>query len=265
MKNSTQFDNLIIDSLTIKAENIQPSDNLINNIHDDIQRKQAINTMDKTLKKTSIRKIAVICALCVTLVSGVAYAASQATNFISHSNHVYDKLPALEQLKTDVGFAPKYVDEFTNGYVFLDGSIGNTDGLDDDGNKVASQKFVSLSYAPDGAADNMAILDVSPFTAGIDTEVDPNAETITVYNIKLNYYQQHYKFVPVDYQLTAADNKAVEEGSLVISFGSAEVEESNIETLSWVDSGLAYSITDLDSNLTKAELVQMAKEIIAQK
>ncbi|MEG1001641.1 MAG: hypothetical protein RR844_09615 [Clostridium sp.] len=78
------------------------------------------------------------------------------------------------------------------------------------------------------------------------------------------YYEQNYKFVPENYELTEEDKRDQAEGKLEISFGASEVSIKNIQGLSWYEGGLEYRVMGNDYNFEVEEMIDMAKVIITQ-
>ena len=78
----------------------------------------------------------------------------------------------------------------------------------------------------------------------------------------LYYINYTNKLVPPGYEMTEEDKKAQETGEIVFSVGSNEVNISEVQGLSWEDDGIHYNLTQIDGDLDKDGLVEMAEEII---
>lgn len=91
----------------------------------------------------------------------------------------------------------------------------------------------------------------------------PVYDSVNVHEgITLNYESMAYKFVPEDYKLTEADIKDQEEGKLMISVGSDEVEKSLMKSVVWEENELVYVLTNSNYDLSEDEMLEMARAII---
>ena len=133
-------------------------------------------------------------------------------------------------------------------------------GQDEEGNSVKEWTGMDLIYQKEGQP-NMNInveqaQEAEGYAAG-DENFDYNG-------IQLSYSKEHYRFVPPDYQVSEEEQAQMDAGELVISYGSPEVEDSEIQSLNWQTDGISYGLMIFDSTITPAELVQMAEEMIEQ-
>lgn len=87
-------------------------------------------------------------------------------------------------------------------------------------------------------------------------------ETFEYNGIRLVYSKEHYRFVPPEYQVSEEEQAQMDAGELIISYGSPEVQDSEIQSLNWQADEISYGLMIFDSTITPAELVQMAEEII---
>ena len=208
----------------------------------------------KSKKKTFITAIAATLAFCIT-----AFAASgMITTWFSSSSSIpeYESLPSVEQVKSDVGYEPVIIDTFENGYTFKDGSIINNKLADESGNSVEKFKSVSFKYEKDG---DRVIFSQDK----LDSKIDIDGEVVsTVADTDIYYYSYTNKFVPADYKLTDEDKKAEENGELVFSYGSSEVEVIEVQSVTWRNDGIQYQLLQLGGRLSSDDLVGMAAEVI---
>ncbi|MCI8335927.1 MAG: hypothetical protein HFI72_01990 [Peptococcaceae bacterium] len=92
--------------------------------------------------------------------------------------------------------------------------------------------------------------------------------TITLANgesIDYHYAKDHYKFVPVNYEVTPEDQAAMDAGELFISYGSDAVEDCYMTNLTWVKDGMKYNLCGQDLALDQDGMVKMAEEVMSQK
>lgn len=215
----------------------------------------------KSDMKTSKKKIALV-ALAATLVLGVTVFAggSLVTNWYSSSSSLsdYTSLPTKEQVVKDIGYAPVLIEAFENGYAFEEGSVINNNLTDENENSVEAFKSISFSYEKGGDVVNFSQEQYYSDMGAIGAIAE------TVDGIEVYYHSYTNKLVPPDYQMTEADKKAEESGDLVFSWGSPEVEITEIQQVFWEENGLRCSLMQTDGALTPEALVEMAKEAILQ-
>lgn len=261
MPDAKLFEDKIKESLWETGEQVAASDFLKHRIHNQITNQIKEKYI---MKKTYFKKIALIAVAIVCISSVGAYASGKLHSYASHSypETIMTELPSADQLNKDLGFVPKTADAFANGFTFKDARISETQGLDENGNKL--EQFKELNYRFVSADGQEINLNISK--PGIKDEFIPNASAkTTVYNgIDLTYEEQNYKFVPADYQLTEEDKAEQESGAVVFSYGSDDVEASLFKYISWTDEGINYLLMGRDVNLTEADFVEMAQEIINQ-
>ena len=213
----------------------------------------------KAVAMKSKRKLSLI-AVAATLVLGITVFAASGivSNWFSSSSSVpdYKSLPTAEQVTKDIGYTPVLIDSFENGYSFKNGSIKNNNLADEDGKSVEKFKSVSFDYEKDG---DTVIFAQDKF----NTQIEPQGDVVkTVKDTELYYYSYTNKIVPADYELTEEDKKAESNGELVFTYGSKEVNISEIQSITWLKDGTQYQLLQIDGKLSKDELVKMAEEIL---
>ena len=69
--------------------------------------------------------------------------------------------------------------------------------------------------------------------------------------------------MPVDYEKTEEDLKLESEGKLQIGYGADEISEDTMQSVSWYEDGISYSILNSNYNdVSKEDMIKMAKDII---
>ncbi len=217
--------------------------------------------MKKNLFASKKLKAAVIVgALCV--MSFTCYAAMKVTGYTSHSYREWNTLPTAEDVQKKVDFTPKFIEEFSNGFVFDDASVGAISGTDSEFNKVtAEHKMVTFSYKR--GEENIAITN-RQVSDEIGDDYSSFDETVDLDGIEGHYNKQAYKFFPPDVTPSDEDIEAQKAGALEISYGSSEIEEMNIQSLFWEEDGIVYEMTAMGADIDKEGLMQMAKEVISK-
>ena len=80
--------------------------------------------------------------------------------------------------------------------------------------------------------------------------------------VEVNYYVDTYKWVTVEYELTAEDIENLERSDYNISEGADEDSENQVSSAVWVKDGVRYELISL-YNATPADMLfEMAEELI---
>ncbi|MBX4265055.1 hypothetical protein [Clostridium estertheticum] len=216
----------------------------------------------KLCKRGSIRK-KIIITLAATMVIGTTVFASGKIQSIYGSSSTiptYTTIPTVEQVKNDFKFNPKLVDKFDNGYTFVDGYAVNNKGVDEKGNTVKKSKSLDFTYTKGNDK-----LDLSMENGMLGER--SNKETVfdTYNGIDLYYSSSVYKIVPANYKLTEQDKQDKLSGKYVFSYGSDKIEISQFKYLDWMQDGIHYSLSAMNSHISKDELVKMAPQVISTK
>lgn len=235
---------------------IQISDEMQNRILEKV-RKADYRKEDhymKSKKKISLIAIAAALALGVTVFA----ASGIVTTWFSSSSSIpeYKSLPSAKQVKSDIGYEPVLIGEFENGYTFKEGSVINNKHVDESGNSVEKFKSVSFKYEKNG---DRVIFSQDKFNSELDTEGDIIS---TVSGTDIYYFSYTNKIVPPNYKMTDEDKKAEENGELVFSYGSSEVEILEVQSVTWRSNDIQYQLLQIDGKLSADDLVSMAEEII---
>lgn len=216
----------------------------------------------KSCKKISIKKRFAI-ALAATMVIGTTvFAAGKIFTVTSHGSNIptYTAIPTVEQVKKDLEFSPKLISKFDNGYTFAKGHIVINEGLDEKDKSVAKTKSLDFRYTK-GKDEIFLSMD-----NGRLGEESSNTTVADTYNgIKLNYISYTNKLVPTNYKMTEQDKQDKASGKYVFSFGSDKEKISQVQNLNWTQDGIYYSFLGMSSDISKDELVKMAKQVIDTK
>lgn len=240
---------------------------VINNIAiDEVTQERILRTTlnelperEETMKKKMTIKKGLVIALAAAMAVGISVSAgSRIVSEYGFSSSIpeYTSLPSEKECNKVIGYAPVLIDTFDNGYSFDNASVVHNDRRDENDKSVEKYDSINLRYSKDGdkvdiSADKVAI----PF--------DLNGEEADVLDgISIYYSSYRNKLVPPDYEMTEEDKKLEENGELVFSWGSTEVEINTVQNVIFEKEGIYYNLLQIDGKLSKAELVDMAKEII---
>ncbi|GAA0713902.1 hypothetical protein GCM10008904_28720 [Paraclostridium ghonii] len=208
-----------------------------------------------------IKKSAAVIAATFILTTS-AFAIGKVTSLVSVTSKIptYRTIPSNEKINSDLGFTPNIVKKFEDGYEFKGGHISKSEGLDENKEVVDKSKYVSFEYKKNN--DTLMLFMEGKMLA----EKDKNEELVENYKgVDLYYFSYINKLVPADYKMTEQDKLDEESGKFVFSSGSSEVETQKQTSLNWKDGDVYYSFLATDSDLTKDDLIKMAKEIIDSK
>lgn len=208
--------------------------------------------------KWSVKKIAVIAAAMCILGSAAVMAAGKFSGTTGHSSarEEFTSYGEIAKAKKEYGisFEIKGPETFENGFTFKSGRPVHVSGVDEQGNETALPVEMHLVYGKAGMAD--VNLNQGKTRPGNGDSANENGD------IRYRYIQDHYKFVPASYELTEADKAAEAAGELYISYGSDQVEEKIVSSVTWSAAGVTYTLMSFDTTLTQNEMIEMAKEIM---
>lgn len=205
------------------------------------------------------RRLIALAAVAAITVTG-AFAAGAFGSITSHSWS--DQRLSMEQTQQhmeDAGAAftlPESIGGFTFSYGY------DADTLAESAAGEREQvKEVNAEYEKDGVT-----LDFSAHTAytvfdGEDDPYAPDAER-DVNGVTLAFRDTAYLFVPPDYQPTDEEKQQERAGELAISYGSAQVENTQFQSVSWTQDGVEYSLYGFDTGLDSEEMLSMAAELV---
>lgn len=154
-------------------------------------------------------------------------------------------------MTAELDFAPKYVQTFANGFQFTSAEVVEYEDVE----------ILVLGYKEPQSGEEISCYMQSKSNA--PAVLPPDAQEQQAGDVLLTFYTQKYKFVPVDYELTEADEAAVEDGSMVVSVGTSEVEEQLSSNVIWQADGVYYHLTGMDLSLSADNLLEMAAEMAA--
>ena len=214
------------------------------------------------MKSKKVLVAAVAAALCLT--SATCFALGKIASYEGHSHRAGETFPTVTKMEQVLNTRPDVVENFSNGFKFTRYSVGETTSKDENGVKLEVLPQLSLDYRN---ADNqwIALSICGVFTGQDFGEV---SGTITLDNGEsINYYyaKDHYKFVPVNYEVTPEDQAAMDAGELFIGYGANAVEDCYMTNLTWIKDGMKYNLCGQDLNMDQDDMVKMAEEVIGQK
>ena len=207
------------------------------------------------------KKMVTLGLCCMALLSVTVVAGTIGKGWIGSTDHRYQNFPTAETIKKDVGFVPKYVESLPGGFEFTFGGKGESKLVGDDDKAIIKTKGIALVYAQPGSK-KMLTLDIEQIPEKYIEHEDSVQLDTTYKGHTFYFYEQTYKFVPEDYKLTEEDKLAYEAGQLEISYGASDVTVEQVQSISWNEGDIQYSILGNDFDFTPEEMVEMAKAVI---
>ncbi|NLG03500.1 MAG: hypothetical protein GX567_06695 [Clostridia bacterium] len=259
--------NFITQALSQESEKITASDDLKHRIDATLdeelsgQRKRTIKQLEGfNMNHHKILKVAaVIAAICILVPTGV-YATGQITGYMSSMrlDEEFESYTQLAKAQEKLGFSFDSIENFSNGYLFSQMGITYTDKMDDSGSRVSTFPEWFCYYEREGSPKAyISVHETQP-----EYVERPAKDEQIINGIHVRYYRDHYKMVPVDYELTDEDEANMLSEDYFISVGTQEIEEKEISFIEWEKDNLNYLIMINDTDMSTDELFEMASEII---
>lgn len=222
----------------------------------DTSEKERITMKNRKKFSRILIAAAVICLLSIT-----AFAVEQArVNSLVIKDKAYNEnYMVLKQEMEKSGLDVNLPEQFTTGFRFQEVRTGEVEGTDDAGNLVMSFRELTAYYRNDNG--QQVSLRMQPNLAEEGDNRTPTASK-TVGGVTLNYYVDHYKFVPDGYEPSEEEQQWMQQPGNYLSYGSDEVVESAFAFLNWKTAENDFSIADMTAAIHPDVLFAMAEEII---
>lgn len=228
----------------------------------DLRVQRALQETEKEqikMRKFTLKKSIIAVATAVMVLGAVTVASGGVKSIISHQFNIpdYTKHGDMSTAATEAGVTVNAPEEFSNGYKF-EGIylVANTVETD---NRQKIDEYTSMEVRYE-KGNNIILLEVEPRPMSQDyTE----RYTSAIENNGITYYYNELqnKFVPVGYEPTEEEKKAMEEGNLNIGIGADEISYKISKHFVWENSGQKYLLYCMENDITEEELYNMALEI----
>ena len=260
-----------VDNIFEKAEtetkNVSLPDGSFNKVRTEIMKKKERGFLNM---KFGFLKAKTVLAglLCIAAIGTVGVGASSGLIWYSSSDTRKEitEFPKENIVEKRVGFSPKYVDSFSNGFKFESFNSSTQELENDNKDTITKTRSADFRYTRDGSAENQ---DLNFSAEKIEEQYADShkfsEESGEYKGLKIYYYPHKYKAVPDGYKVTEEEQKMIDDGSLQVGYGdpSSEIEEHNIQSVSWYEDGIEYSIMNWNyDDLTKDQMIDMAKQVI---
>lgn len=249
-----------------ETENISIPDNSFYKIKSGILREEERGFLNMKFRFLKMKTV-IAAGLIIATVGTVGVAASTGKlSWIGASDTRAEitEFPKEKVVEKRVGFSPKYVDSFSNGFKFSSFSSSHSDLKDDNKDVITNVKSADFKYKRDGSAKNQDLTFSAKKVEEQYAESNNLSDNPTEYNgVKIHYYSNKYKDVPADYKVTEEEQKMIDQGTLQVGYGADEVSEDNDQIVSWYQDGVEYVVMNSNyDDLTKEQMIEMAKQVI---
>lgn len=225
--------------------------------HKEINQDQKENRLQ--IKKT-YRVLLIAVAISLLALTACATNVLNIRSLITGTWKSYKAFRMLDQAMEDAGFQISVKEKFDNHYFFSEVFVNETSAMDAENQKAISYNEIIVIYCNDSGCNLMinAHLDLED----IPHTPSPAVLSKTIGNVTANYYLDHYRYVPDDYELSDEDRLWEQQPGNYIAYGSEALEETTIAFLSWSMDGIYYTIMDSDAAETPESLFSMAETLI---
>lgn len=263
-----KFDLNIKECLKNEAYKVSTSEDLFFKVRNEIlikEEKRNFNMKYKFLRPKTALIAGVICVLTTV----TCMAATNLSGWYGSSSKLTEikTFPTKEIVQDKVGFTPKYIESFGNGFKFETFNYSNNEIKNEKGDAVDKFKGADFQYAKDGAENNQ-YLTMSAEKIDqkyIDENKLNNVATENYNGITIEYTSNQYKAVPEGYEPSEEERELENKGLLQIGYGSNEIEVSQNQAVIWYEDGISYCILNSNYNeLDKEDMINMAIEVINQ-
>ncbi len=233
-------------------------------LNGNLKKKMEEKSMKYSKKKHfSIKKAAVLAAACCLLMGtvGVASSGKVTTLFtaVSMDNFMGKSFSQLPEAEKKAGFKIKALESFSNGYKFTEMETFTTNGADENGNILERYNEISLDYKKAGEYP-LSLYAMEATYARTENRIAK--QTADINGVKVSYYVDTYKMVPVGYELTARDKENLQKNDYYISEGAEEISEGQHTTIVWYQDNICYMLITTKGVIPAEELFAMAEELI---
>lgn len=230
----------------------QIENQILADVHHQLRKRRRI--MKIRGKRTGIIIAAAVMALSAVTAFGagkIAYLMSG--HSINEELHDIDELE--KQAKARLGETVKFPEAFSDGTAFASGIVIEVSAYDAEGNQVNSYPETKVFYT------NGLNLSVSRPIQGVNHQENTALQSETYQDIQIYGKVDQYLFLPPDVEPSEEEKKLEEEGKLMISYGSSEVERESFTTVSWDEGELHYLISTFEAK-DLGDMMELAKEVI---
>lgn len=215
------------------------------------------------MKSKRRTRIFILAAALICLLSITAYAAGllNIQSYQSGSSNIFVKYSEINKALAQAGLQADIPERFATGFRFQSAKVQDVDAMDENGEQVLTFKELIVYYKDEQG--QMLALRLREDLEELPKDDRAPASTKTVGAVELKFYQDIYRFVPEDYQLSEEETKWADQPGHYVSYGADEVQEKIASFLLWTENGINYSLMNLGFDAFEADtLFMMAEEMI---
>ena len=216
-----------------------------------------------TARKRKLPWKMLVAAALIPLLTITAYASDvlNIRTLVSGMTHyTSSQFEDMDKVMEKAGFEMDVKESFSSGFTFEKAYVEDTRGLDENDREVLKYREVQVNYRN---ADGIRLcLFAHPDMEELTDSESPVAQSAQIGGVTVSYYLDHYKFVPVNYELTDAEKQWQEIPGNYISYGTDAVEDTDVGFACWEKDGVRYSIMDSGAKVSPQTLFAMAAELM---
>jgi hypothetical protein len=263
------IDKKIKECLIDKSNNASVPENMFFKIRNEILKEKDNKGVFTMKHKLFGPKTVIIAGMLIIATTVTCVAATNFSGIFSSSSHLTETktFPSKDKVKDTVGFTPKYVEAFNNGFKFDTFNYANNEVRNEKGDATEKYKSAHFDYKKDGSKKGQ-ILSMSAEKTDEKSfygNMPKNASEVEYNGVKIIYTSSQYKSVPDGYKPTDEEKDLEDKGLLQIGYGSEkdEIKVSENQSVMWYEDGISYCIINMDyTELSKDDMINMAKEVI---
>ena len=221
-------------------------------------RYSAVEREEKSMKKLTVKRVAVIAAACVMVTGVTAFAGGFISTYTSSSHDYYDYESASDINGHTGSGSPVFPEGFDNGFIFDGGNDVNVEGLDDAG--VKQEKWTDLHAVYKNTEGEEITLAVSER----DLEEEREAtETRVIGGTDVYFNYDEYLSLPDEsYELDEETKERMEsDDHFFVGYGTGEKETYFYSGISFEKDGYSYHLYSID-DVDRETLFTMAQELL---
>lgn len=174
----------------------------------------------------------------------------------------YTDLSALPEVEQIAGYPMTVPESLSDGYLFARLAVTGMADYDENGEREREYYTVNATYTKPGASD--LLLSLSPTRPKSTAPDILPGEARWIDGVAVSIRQDTYKFVPEDYEKTAAEQAAEEGGHFFISYGAEQISQTKIASADFLIGNVSYTVLDMDADASSsAVLERAAADVIA--
>ncbi len=208
------------------------------------------------------KKLAAVCLVAALAVTGAVAGSGAVTGWYSSSRFAdeWNDFSETAEYMPDA----KYIESFSNGFVFEKGCEQPVDKRDESNNTIETFTGINLTYKK---GDVDLIFGAEPVQEDASYSVNDSeyGTNRMIGDVKVHYYAMPMIVLPADAEPTAEEQAAFDRGEINIAWDGANTEREDItwHSVSWIEDGISYRISTLNpGDLTENDFFQMAQEVI---